>query len=118
MESIISISVFVLILVAVIEGYSLFSEVKSKNKNKSFAVILPVFSDDFILEQRLYEISEKLKYSNPDISDSFIIVNYSGTPEQLKIARTFCFKNNMGKIIAPDELEKNLSEIFAINMKK
>ena len=24
----------------------------------------------------------------------------------------------MGKIIAPDELEKNLSEMFAINMKK
>lgn len=118
MDGVIIVSVIVLAVIIVTEGICLFSEVNAKRKNPQYAVIIPIFKSDLNLKKRLDDISDTLKSYDRYIFGKILVVNFSGSPQQIELVQRFCLQNNISEIIHYNELEKKLSEMFAIDIKK
>ncbi|HBB72480.1 MAG TPA: hypothetical protein DCZ71_07745 [Ruminococcus sp.] len=74
-----------------------------------YAEILPVFSEDDLLPQRLDCLALRSGGRT-----ALIIVDYSATEQQLELCRQFCSNEPDCTIISAGELEKILLKTFAI----
>ncbi|MBR2282876.1 MAG: hypothetical protein IJ874_00425 [Ruminococcus sp.] len=97
----------VLAVIALIEILCLFLPLKQVSP--LYSAVLPVFSDDEQLSERL----DCLALRSGGRS-CLIIVNYSATDEQLRLCRQFCSSAPDCIIVTPEELEKIFLKTFAI----
>lgn len=114
MDMTIVISVMILIFIVILEFVSLFRS-RSCNENiLDFAVVVPVFPSDSNLSIRLDCLSEKIACGQCR-AEEIILISYNASSEQLEICRRFCLDNPCAVIADSAEVEKILSEIFAID---
>ena len=111
MENILIIFAFVLFVTAVIEIFGLFFHMPY-SPTAPYVTVLPVFGNDLIFPERL----EKLAIKSGGRS-RIIIVYYSPDDMQKRLCEQFCMNNPDTVIVSSENLEKILSETFAIDNK-
>ncbi len=116
MDIVIAAAVIVLVIIAVIEGVSLFYKSSHRTVSLLFAAVLPVFPDDDNLRRKLEYLSQKLS-DDTYFAEEIILINYGATVYQLEICREFCDENENAILTDPASLEKILSKTFAIERK-
>ncbi|MCI1269423.1 MAG: hypothetical protein LKG21_05920 [Ruminococcus sp.] len=117
MNSIVIVSVAVLLIIAAIEGFCLFFGHPEKNNLRDFALVIPILPQDGSLKEKLSEIKYYLKYSDFPPDCTILLVDYGADDKQSRIIQDFCAGNSNAHIIPYSALEKKLSEIFAISVK-
>lgn len=116
MDLTIVIAVMILAFITVLEMVSLFRSRSCSENILDFAVVVPVFPKDNNLLERLNCLSEKIACGRCH-ADEIILINYGALPEQLEMCRKFCIENYCAVIVDSSEVEKILSETFAIDIK-
>lgn len=116
MDKAMLISVIVLVVIAAVEILCLFFCSRLRMKKIPVAAVLPVFPDDDELNRKLEYIGEIL-FRNSCTIDCVFLINYGASDSQLELCCDFCRTHIEADIISPDELEKILSETFAITPK-
>ncbi|MDE6035015.1 MAG: hypothetical protein K2G36_03805 [Ruminococcus sp.] len=107
------ISVSVLVLIAVIEFIFLFRSRSCNEDVTDYVTVVPVFPEDDKLSLRLEFLSEKIACGNFRI-EKILLVNYGADDGKTALCKRFCLDNPEAVIVDSEELEKILSEMFAI----
>lgn len=107
------ISVMILAFIAVLEFVCIFRSRSCNDDLTDFVTVVPVFPEDVNFSLRLECLSEKIACGNFRI-EKIILVDYGASPEQLSLCRRFCLDNTDAVVVHSKELEKILSEMFAI----
>ena len=116
MDMAVLISLVVMILVSAAEVLCLFFCSKLRTKRTPVAAVIPIFGEDGELEEKLqFMLSMTERGASP--VDRLLLVNISGSEAQLAFCRDFCRSCCCAEIIPSGEIEKKLSEIFAIPAK-
>lgn len=113
MDSAIVISVMILAFITVLEMISLFRSGKRCESVADYAVVVPVFPSDASLAERLDCLSEKIACGRCQ-AEYIILIDYGASSEQLEMCRSFCRENQCAVVACSADLEKILSETFAI----
>ena len=107
------ISVMILAFIAVLEFVFLFRS-RSCNENLTdYITVVPVFPEDDKFSLRLECLSEKIACGNFRI-EKIIFLDYGADTEKSALCKRFCLDNPEAVIVSSGELEKILSEMFAI----
>lgn len=110
------IAVMILAFITVLELVSLFRSRSCCENILDFAAVIPVFPTDDNLSSRLNCLSEKIACGRCH-AEEIILISYGASPEQLDMCRKFCKENCYAVIVDSSEVEKILSETFAIERK-
>ncbi len=116
MDMITVIAVMILAFITVLELVSLFRKQPCSENILDFAAVIPVFPTDSNLSSRLDCLSEKIACGRCH-AEEIILISYGALPEQIEMCRKFCNENSCAVIADSSEVEKILSETFAIDMK-
>ncbi|MDE6425861.1 MAG: hypothetical protein K2K89_06965 [Ruminococcus sp.] len=107
------ISVMILAFIAVLELVSILRSRSCNDDLPDYVTIIPVFPEDNNFSFRLECLSEKIACGNFRI-EKIILTDYGASPEQLALCQRFCLDNPDAVVVNSEELEKILSEMFAI----
>ncbi|MDE5833993.1 MAG: hypothetical protein K2K02_07965 [Ruminococcus sp.] len=117
MDMSIVIAVMILIFIVVLEFVSLFRSRSCNDNILDFVAVVPVFSQDDNLSERLCCLSEKTACGQCH-AEQIILIDYGASPQQLEICRRFCLDNPCAVIVNSEDTGKIFSEMFAIDMKR
>ncbi len=116
MDKAMLISIIILVIIAAVEIICLFFCSRLRMKKVPVAAVLPIYPNDDELEGKLEYIGEIL-FRNPCNIDCVFLIDYGASDAQLELCCDFCRTHTEADIISPDEIEKILSETFAITKK-
>ena len=116
MDTPILISVIVLASIAAVEMFCLFLCRDCGKKRPPLTTVLPVFPDDDTLESSLSYMRDCMLKSTFPI-ERILLIDYGMNSTQKAICDEFCRDFREASAVLPEELEKILSETFAISSK-
>ncbi|HRR76370.1 MAG TPA: hypothetical protein P5191_06115 [Ruminococcus sp.] len=116
MDRAIIISAAIMVVITGTEFFCLFLCSKFKMNNYPIAALVPVFSSDDELAERLEYIMFLTERGSSPI-EHIILMDINGSDEQISYCRMFCQSCKIAELITDTGIAKKMSEIFAFQTK-
>lgn len=101
------IAVIVVAVIAAAELICLFICSKHRGKSYPLCTVIPVFSDDTELSERLEYLASLIEDGSL-IADTILLIDYGGSTEQLRLCSEFCDRYHSAELISPEDIEAYL----------
>ena len=105
------IAIIVVAVIAAAELICLFICSKHRGKSYPLCTVLPLFSQDSELSERLDYLSSIIEDGSL-IADTILLIDYCGSAEQLQLCSEFCDRYHSAELISPDNIEPYLKKPY------
>ena len=105
------IAIIVVAVIAAAELICLFVYSKHRGKSYPLFTVLPLFTDDTELSERLEYLSSLIEDGSL-IADTILLIDYGGSAEQLQLCSEFCDRYHSAELISPEDIEAYLKKPY------